>query len=191
MKRIGILGGTFNPIHIGHLAMADIARDRCQLDQVIFVPCFQPPHKSMPHLVGARDRYNMVRLAIQDRPDFAVTDVEIKRKGKSYSIDTVTYLRALYPRGTRLFFIIGEDNLVNLDKWKKIDEMIRIVTFIVINRPGQTQRGPEIKHLAVQMPGIDISASYLRRCIRNGQSVRYLIPERVRKFIITRKLYQA
>lgn len=191
MKRIGILGGTFNPIHIGHLAMAEVARDRCRLDKVIFVPCFQPPHKNIPHLVPARDRYRMVQLGIQDHPDFDVSDIEIKRPGKSYSIDTVRQLRASYPKEVRFFFIIGEDNFATLKTWKDIDEILRIVTFIVINRPGQKERGPALKHLSVQMPGIDISASFLRHCFREGQSVKYLIPERVRKYIIRKCLYQA
>lgn len=190
MKRIGILGGTFNPVHIGHLAMAEVARDRCRLDRVIFVPCFRPPHKRIARLTRPADRYHMVKLAIQGHPAFELSDVEIKRQGKSYSIDTVRYFRRTLPARARLFYIIGEDNFQNLETWKDIDAILAQVTFIVINRPGACARGPKIKHLPVQMPGIDISGSYLRRCIHGGRSVRYFVPHKVRRYISRKKLYR-
>ncbi len=190
MKKIGILGGTFNPIHIGHLAMAEVARDRCGLDRVVFVPCFQPPHKRITRLTKPADRFQMVKLAVQGHPSFDVSDAEIKRRGKSYSIDTVRHFRRVLPKSARLFYIIGADNFQYLDSWKDIEAILEQVTFLVINRPGMKARGPKIKHLRVRMPGLDISGSYLRRCLQSGHSVRYLVPEKVRQFIIRKKLYK-
>ena len=135
-ERIGILGGTFDPVHIGHMAIAQKALEKCRLDKVIFVPSALPPHKKMPRLASAWDRYRMVALAAQGNPRFEVSDYEVQKGGKSYSIDTVCHFRAQYPAETKLFFIIGEDNVDTLETWKEIDRIIEIVTFIVVNRPG-------------------------------------------------------
>lgn len=190
MKRIGILGGTFNPIHIGHLAMAEVARDRCGLDQVVFVPCFLPPHKNIRNLVKAADRYNMVRLGLKDNPFFKASDFEINKGGKSYTIDTVRHFQSVVPAQAKLFFIVGGDNLEELPTWRDIKEILKIVTFVVINRPGHKPTGPYVKHLPVRMPGIDVSASYIRHCIQQGHSIRYFVPEPVAQYIEKRRLYK-
>lgn len=199
MKRIGILGGTFNPVHIGHLAIAQTALEKCRLDKVIFVPSFRPPHKNITNLAPARARFQMTALAVKNNPLFEVSDFEIKRKKRSYTVETLKHFCTLYPKGTKLFFIIGGDSFPDLGSWKSIDDIGKMTTFVVVNRPGYTQRpkGPRpkvktgrIKHCSVVMPGIDISSSDLRKCIRQGKSARYFMPENVLKYIQQRKLYK-
>ena len=190
MKKIGVFGGTFNPIHIGHLAIARSAQEKFNLEKVIFVPCHYPPHKRVSRLVSAQDRFNMVRLGIKDNPCFDISDFEIKKEGKSYSIDTVKYFRGKFSDKTKLFFIIGEDTFSDISSWKAIDEILKIVSFIVVNRPGYAACMPKVKHHSIISPGIDISGSYLRRHIREGKNVKYLVPEDVLKYINHHKLYK-
>ncbi|MDZ4242549.1 MAG: nicotinate-nucleotide adenylyltransferase, partial [Candidatus Omnitrophota bacterium] len=130
--RIGLLGGTFNPVHIGHMVIAQTALDKAGLDRVIFVPCHEPPHKKIPHLASARDRLAMIRLAVAENPRFDVSDVEVRRAGRSYTIDTVRHFRDLYKGKAKLHFIIGGDSFAALSAWHCIDEIARIVTFIVV-----------------------------------------------------------
>jgi len=111
VKRIGILGGTFNPVHIGHLAIAQMASDKLRLDKVIFVPCNLPPHKSVKNMPSAHHRYNMVKLAIAGNDQFEISNFEIKKNGKSYSIDTLKYFRRLFGKSAKLFFIVGGDTV--------------------------------------------------------------------------------
>lgn len=190
MQRIGILGGTFNPVHIGHLAIAQAAQEKCDLDQVIFVPCSLPPHKKGTGLVSATDRYAMVRIAIQNNPVFAISDFEIKRGGKSYSVDTVRYFRQQFPSGTKFFFILGEDWAGDLETWQEIDALVKMVTFVIINRPGHTPEKSRIKYRSVATAGIDVSASGIRRLIQEGQSGRYFVPDGVRAYITKHHLYK-
>lgn len=191
MKRIGILGGTFNPIHIGHLAMAEAAREQLRLDRVIFVPAYLPPHKSGKNVISAKDRCRMVELAVAGAPCFEVSDIEIKRKGKSYSIDTIKEVRRRFPAGTKVFFIIGEDNLAGLPKWKSIKELLGLVNFVVINRAGNVHPkayGMNVRF--VPMPRLDISASDIRKKIAAGWSVKYFIPDQVLAYMKRKRLYQ-
>jgi len=190
MQRIGIFGGTFNPVHVGHLAIAQAAQEKCKLDKVIFVPCAVPPHKRSTDLVAAHERYEMVRLAIKDNLNFAVSDYEILKGGKSYSIDTVRYLRAKLPKGTKFFFILGEDWAGDLKTWREIDKLVKLVTFVVINRPGHKPKKSKIRFSAVASAGIDVSASGIRKLIQDGQSGRYFLPEVVREYIEEKKLYK-
>ncbi len=189
-ERIGILGGTFDPVHIGHMAIAQKALEKCRLDKVIFVPSALPPHKKMPRLASAWDRYRMVALAVQGNPRFEVSDYEVQKGGKSYSIDTVCHFRARYPAETKLFFIIGEDNVDTLETWKEIDRIIEIVTFIVVNRPGFRHHQKKIKFQSVMLPGMDISSSYLRRAIAQGKTIKYLVPDKVLEYIEQNQLYK-
>ena len=191
MKRIGFFGGTFNPIHMGHLAIAQMAQERFKLDKVIFIPSHQPPHKNITpkELASAKDRYRMVKRAIAGNEFFEVSDVETKRAGKSYTVDTLRHFRKIYPSKTRFFFIIGGDSLGTLATWKNIDEILKLATFIVVNRPGYSDI-ENIKHLSVTKPGIDISSSYLRERINSGKSVRYLVPEAIYRYIIKHGLYK-
>ena len=193
MKRIAIFGGTFNPVQIGHLIGAQIVCERLQLDQVIFMPCFLPPHKTQDNLAAGAERLKMLRLAVAGNKKFVVSDFEIKRAGKSYSIDTARFLRRKFPSKTQIFFIIGEDNYAHLSAWKNIDELRGLVNFVVLNRSVGTKfvkRVSKSKNTVfVQMPQIDISSSLIRHNLRQRKSVRYLLSEKVLTFINKRKLY--
>ncbi len=191
MKRIGILGGTFNPIHVGHLMMAQVSWEQVRLDKVIFVPSFIPPHKKILNLASAPHRIKMVRAGISDNACFEVSDFEIQKQGKSYTVDTVKYFRDISPKGAKLFFIIGGDSFPTLNRWKDIDVILKTVSFIVVNRPGYRTDSRRIKHLSVVMPGIDISSSFLRQRIKQGKSIKYLTVDPVVDYIDQHKLYTA
>lgn len=190
MTRIGVLGGTFNPIHIGHLAIAQMAKEKIRLDKVIFVPSNWPPHKRAKGIASAEDRYKMVQLAITGNPYFSISDFEIKKKGKSYTIDTLRYFRGKFSKDTKLFFIIGGDLLPQLNEWRYIDEILKIASFIVVNRPGQIRKIKGVRYHAVSMPGIDISSSYLRQRHIKGSSIKYFVPDQVIDYIKRHKLYK-
>ena len=192
MRRIGFLGGTFNPVHIGHLAIAQMAQETMRLEKIIFVPSNWPPHKKGYHIAPARDRYHMVRLAIRGNPNLKISDFEIKKEGKSYTIDTLWHFRRIFPKDTKLFFIIGGDTLPQLKNWKYIDDILKIATFIVVNRPGQFKKskGIKIKYYSVSMPGIDISSSYVRRRIAEGKTTKYFVQDNVLAYIKKHRLYK-
>lgn len=191
MKRIGIFGGTFNPIHYGHLIAAQTVGVELSLDETIFVPCAHPPHKTERELAPAKDRLAMIRLAIRRNPFFDVSDFEIKKGGKSYSIDTVRYFRTLYPKGTKFFFIVGADAAECLPSWKNVDELVKMVTFVAVNRPGYKPNARHaIKHKSMEIPGMEISSSFIRHSLHKGRSIRYLTHERVVEYIYKHHLYQ-
>jgi nicotinate-nucleotide adenylyltransferase len=136
--RLGLLGGSFNPVHYGHLGIARHARETLQLDQVVFIPTGDPPHKRNQTLAPARDRYEMVRLAIAGAaPYFSVSDTEVLRKGKSYSIDTVLEFRRQYGTSTELHFLIGLDAFLDLATWKDPQALLKVCRFVVLSRPGK------------------------------------------------------
>ncbi len=189
MKRIGILGGTFNPVHIGHLAIAQTVLDEFKLDKVIFVPSNLPPHKRKKNVISARERYQMLCLAVKGNPCFDISDFEIKRKGKSYSIHTVNYFLEQFSKKTKFFFIIGSDMLAGLTSWKKFEELNRKVNFVAVNRKGFEKVKSKTKVKKIDTLDLGISSSYIRRCLRNGKTVKYLLPESVSNYIDKRKLY--
>ena len=186
--KIGILGGTFNPIHMGHLILAEEIRQLYLLDKVFFVPTNIPPHKDNGDIVEAFHRLRMVKLAVEDNPNFAVSDMEIKRGGRSYTIDTVKTFKNLYPND-EIYFIIGSDLFKYLDEWKDLPEIIDMVKFIVVRRPGSFDSLPS--HLeTVDIHTVDISGFEIRQCIKKGRSYRYFVPERVMSYIEKNKLYR-
>jgi len=189
IKRIGVLGGTFNPVHVGHLAIAQMALERMHLSKVIFVPAYIQPHKNRKIGAGAKHRFRMVELAIEGNPLFEISDFEIARKGKSYTIDTMQHFREVYAEDARLFFVIGEDTLSQLPRWRYLDDILKIADFIVVNRPGHTKKSTDIKHNSVIMPGIDISSSYIRLRITEKRTVRYFVPDKVIDYIKQNQLY--
>jgi len=138
VNRLGLLGGSFNPIHKGHLAIASQVRDKLQLDRVLFIPTGDPPHKRNGSLAPAIDRFEMVRLAIADSPVFEISDIEVQRTGKSYSIDTVRELQKRYDPSTELYFIIGLDAFLDLPNWKTPQELLSACRFVVVPRPGHS-----------------------------------------------------
>jgi nicotinate-nucleotide adenylyltransferase len=189
MKKIGIFGGTFNPIHTGHLLIAQEVLRSLGLNVIIFVPVYIPPHKKDSDLVSAHDRYNMVKIAISNNPNFKVSASEIKRKGLSYSIDTLREFKRKFGRGTNLYFIIGSDMARELKAWKQIDAINKLVKFVIVNRPGyRMKRLPRYAQL-IDSPYINISSRRIRRLIKRGDSVRYLVPHKVLEYILKNKIY--
>jgi nicotinate-nucleotide adenylyltransferase len=187
--KIGILGGTFNPIHIGHLILAEETREKLNLDKIIFVPAFLPPHKDNSDIVSAKERLIMVKLAIKGNRYFSVSDIEIKRPGRSYTIDTLKEFKKRYGKD-ELYFIIGSDLLKYLDEWKDLDEINRLVKLVAVTRPGYPlEKIPSyIKTMAIR--AVDISAFQIRQCIKDGKSFRYLVPDLIYGYIIKNKLYK-
>jgi len=187
--KIGILGGTFNPIHIGHLILAEEAREKLGLERVIFVPTYLPPHKDNTDIAPAKARLQMIRLAIKGNKYFAVSDLEIKRDGRSYTIDTIKEFNAMYPKD-ELYFIIGSDLLKYLDDWKDLNDIIKMVKFIAATRPGYPLNNlpSYIQTLAIR--AVDVSAFEVRSCVRENKSFRYLVPERVLDYINIKGLYR-
>jgi nicotinate-nucleotide adenylyltransferase len=143
-RRVGLFGGTFNPIHQGHLQVARDVLERAPLDRIYFVPSAQPPHKNIGNLAPADDRLAMVRLALGDHPRLRVCDVELKRSGPSYSIDTVRACKAELPPGGRLYFVVGVDAFLEIDTWNACDRLFEETAFIVMSRPGNGQWSPEM-----------------------------------------------
>jgi nicotinate-nucleotide adenylyltransferase len=189
MNRIGILGGTFNPIHIGHLAIAQTVLEKLKLDCVLFIPSNLPPHKASTDVISATKRLAMVRLAIRHYQKFKVSNFEVSRPGKSYSIDTVRHLSKHFTNKTKFFFIIGQDSLPTLHSWKEIDNLRKLVTFVVVNREGIKVKKGKMRVQSLTMPGLDVSSSFIRERILKKQTVRYLLPEAVEMYIQKHKLY--
>ncbi len=195
--RIAIFGGSFNPIHVGHLMVAEEAADRLELDRVIFVPTGEPPHKSTSGLAPAAARLEMVRRAIEGNPRFAVSDVELRRRGKSFTVDTLRHFREALPRGARLFLVMGEDAAHDLPGWRDPRGILKLARPVVASRAG-TAAGA-LRRLGRLMPRggrpaevpvrVGVSATEIRARVASGRSVRYLVPEGARQVISRRGLY--
>ncbi|OGW77694.1 MAG: nicotinate (nicotinamide) nucleotide adenylyltransferase [Omnitrophica bacterium RIFCSPLOWO2_02_FULL_45_16] len=188
--RIGILGGTFNPIHIGHLILAEEARFKLRLDKLILVPAFMPPHKNTSDVIDAKDRLEMVRLAIEDNPAFEISTYEVDSKKKSYSIDTLKEFRKIYGDDAQLCFITGSDSLKDLFSWKNINDIFKISKFIVANRPGYPLKDIPKEADTVVITPIEVSSEDIRKRLKEGRSIRYLVSEKVRKYILEHNLYR-
>ena len=189
MMRIGILGGTSNPIHIGHLILAEDALSKLKLDRVIFVPTYIPPHKAVEGSVKPQDRLKMAELATADNPGFEVSDFEINSKKTSYSIETLMEFRKKYGEDAELFFITGSDLLKDLFSWKNVNDIFKMSKFIVANRPGYPVKEVPKEVETVVITPIEVSSEDIRRRLKALRSIRYLVPEKVRAYIIERKLY--
>jgi nicotinate-nucleotide adenylyltransferase len=188
--RIGILGGTFNPIHIGHLILAEEAFCKLNLDKVVFVPTYLPPHKNVEGNIKPQDRLKMVELAIADNGAFAVSDFEIGSKKTSYSVDTLREFRKAHGEDAQLYFITGSDLLKDLFSWKNVNDIFKMSKFIVANRPGYpVTEVPKDVETVVITP-IEVSSEDIRRRLKAGRSIRYLVPEKVRGYIIEHDLYK-
>jgi len=186
--RIGVFGGTFNPIHYGHLVLAEQAYEKLNLDRVLFIPSFKPPHKSSQNIAEARHRFEMVKIAIKANRRFQLSDIEIKRQGRSYLVDTLRQLSSIYPNA-QLFFISGSDTAGQMAKWKSIEEVLSLARFILAKRPGYQLKKYSNKISVISITELDISSSMIRRRIRMGKSVNYLMPPAVIKYIQRNKLY--
>ena len=192
-KRIGIFGGTFDPIHLGHLIVARQAAEKLGLDQVVFIPAGQPPHKGGEKLSPARDRYQMVRLAVRGDGLFRVSDIEIRSKNASYTVNTLKALKSKY-KTAGLFLLLGMDQAVLLSTWKEPKELFDLATVCVLSRPGFFRNEVEprwrkmLRFLPVSL--IDISATVIRDRVRRSQPIRNLVPESVSRYIKNKKIYQ-
>ncbi len=187
--KLGILGGTFNPIHMGHLILADEVCEKLELDRIVFVPTNLPPHKGDEDVISAKQRKEMLSLAINDNPQLWVSDTEIKRGGLSYTIDTIKEFNRIYPEH-ELFFIIGSDLFKYLNEWKDLKEIISLVKFVVATRPGYPLKDIPDYITTIDIRAVDISAFEVRQCIKDGRSFRYLVPEAVREYILKEGLYK-
>ena len=187
--KIGILGGTFNPIHLGHLILAEEIRQKIGLNKVIFVPTNLPPHKEDGEIIPARHRLKMLRLAIRGNSYFSVSDIEIKRGNHSYTIDTIKEFNKIYHQH-ELYFIIGSDLIKYLNEWKDLKEIIVLVKFIVVTRPGYPLENLPAYMTTIDIRAVDISAFEIRQCIKQNTSFRYLVPDVVGDYILKKGLYK-
>ncbi|WP_210466579.1 MULTISPECIES: nicotinate (nicotinamide) nucleotide adenylyltransferase [Rufibacter] len=190
--RVGLLFGSFNPIHIGHLILANYMAANTTLDTVWLVVSPQNPFKPSSSLLHEFDRLHMVRLAIADNADLGVTDIEFRMPKPSYTIDTLTYLREKYPK-YQFVLIMGEDNLATLPKWKNYEQILDLYEVLVYPRPGSAKIPEALQNHAkitvVPAPLLDISATFIRKCLKEGKSTRYLLQEEVQEYIQAKKLY--
>lgn len=189
-QKIGLFFGSFNPIHTGHLIIANIMAMNTDLDKVWFVVSPQNPFKPSKALLHEFDRYDMVKAAIADNYKFEVSDVELRMPKPSYTIDTLAVLSEKHP-GKRFVVILGQDNLENFEKWKNYQQILDFHGLYVYPRPAATD-SPLLRHSQVRLvpaPLLDISATYIRDCIKEGKSVKYLVPEPVEVMIQKRNFY--
>jgi len=189
--KLGVFGGAFNPPHVGHLIVAESAREKLQLDKIIFVPTGNPPHKSNTELLNGKLRLQMVELAIAGNKFFDVSEVEFLRNDFSYTVDTLKIFQQMFP-DAELHLLIGADNFLELNTWKSIKEIISLAKVIVMNRGGIELKTNEYSSIVkfVNVPNIEISSSDIRKKIQLGKSIRYLVPKKVEEFIVKNKLYQ-
>ncbi len=189
--KIGIFGGTFNPIHVGHLELAQECWHKLTLDKVVFVPAHIPPHKDVEGDCPSSDRLNMVRLALEGDSRFEISTYEIDKKEVSYSIDTIKHFKEKYGTGTELYFLIGSDWIKELSTWKDIDKILEEVTFVAVNRPGfegKTEYKNKVKEIFI--PGIDVSSSDIRKRVKEKKPIDFLVPAKVVAYIRNKGLYR-
>lgn len=196
---IGVLGGTFDPIHNGHIAVAEEVRTRLNLTEILFVPAGQPWLKEARPILAAEHRIQMVRLAIAEEPYFKLATIEIDRAGPSYTVDTITELQAQPGSGDELFFILGWDNLAQLPQWREPSRLIKMCRLVAVPRPGYSL--PNLDSLEAVIPGlsrrliildkpeIDIDATEIRNRVAQGLPISHLVPEPVDDYIRQHKLY--
>ena len=202
-QKIGLYGGSFNPIHNGHLIVARAVAERLDLERLIFLPSANPPHKETETLAASAHRAEMVRLAIEPEPAFEFSDFDLTRKGPSYTIDTVAHFRNESGAGVELCWIIGADSLVELPSWHRAGELVDQCRIVTAVRPGWTQiewdklltplSDKQLTRLqagVVETPMIEISSSDIRQRVTRGRSIRYLVPNCVRAYVETHRLYR-
>ena len=191
-RKIGVMGGTFDPIHNGHLVAASEVAHRFGLDEVIFVPTGQPWQKSDRTVSRSEDRYLMTVVATASNPMFSVSRVDIERPGPTYTADTLTDLRTEHP-DAELYFITGADALAQILTWQRLDELFRLAHFVGVTRPGYTlddDHVPDGSVSLVEVPAMAISSTDCRRRVEGGRPVWYLVPDGVVQYISKRRLYR-
>ena len=201
--RIGVFGGSFDPIHFGHLILAENCREQAQLDQVLFIPCAMSPHKCDGAYGTDRQRVEILDLAIGGHRDFIRNDMEIKRGGVSYTIDTLRELESAQP-DNEWFFLMGADSLESFSSWREPDEILKLAKPIIVGRPGSDPVDlgvlenlssaayvESIRELSVESPLIDISSTDIRQRVADNKSIRFLVPRSIEQYIVTQKMYVA
>jgi nicotinate-nucleotide adenylyltransferase len=190
-ERLGVFGGTFDPIHLGHLRAAEVAREAARLDRVLFLPSGQPPHRDST-LASGLDRYAMVSLATAGHGAFAASDLELRRDGPSYTLDTLLALRERWPQAEP-FLILGSDAFAEIGTWREPRRVAELCTLVVIDRPGAegVPQDPLPGARVLRVPGVTlpVSSSAVRRMRQEGRSVRYLVPAAVADYMEKRELY--
>lgn len=190
--RIGLFGGTFDPIHIGHLIIAETVRDVLKMDKIIFIPAVNPPHKQGKLITSSVHRIAMIRLAIANHADFQLSEIEVVREGISYTFDTIKIFQELYPAG-EMVFLMGADSLRELHTWHKPEQLVKMIKTVVFPRPSVDldQVDPFFfDHIDfINAPLIGISSSEIRQNVRSERSIRYLVPDSVAEYIQENRLY--
>ncbi|MEK9139187.1 MAG: nicotinate-nucleotide adenylyltransferase [Bacteroidota bacterium] len=190
---IGVLGGTFNPPHLGHLIVAERVREELGLAKILFIPSAVSPHKQHLDLVDPSCRMEMVQLALLGQQFFEASDLEVSRGGVSYTVDTLEHLKSMY-QGVRLHLLIGMDNLGEFNTWRLPEKIGELAQVVVMTRPGfqdhPVSDGSRMKFMLCQVPEIGISSRDIRERVKQGKSIRYLVPKPVESYIHYRKLYR-
>jgi len=200
-KRIGISGGTFDPIHFGHLIIAEEVRELLKLDIILFIPVGNPPHKEGLNVADAFHRFNMVKEAVKSNPFFKVSRIEVDRLGYTYTVDTLTKLKEMHGENVKLLFITGADVVRELLTWKEYERVFTMCEFAAVLRPGYEKAAivSEVQALRdkygavihiIDGPLIEISSTQIRDNVKNGRSVKYLVPDKVEKYIYENGLYK-
>ncbi|HWT26804.1 MAG TPA: nicotinate-nucleotide adenylyltransferase [Mobilitalea sp.] len=199
MKKVGIMGGTFNPIHFGHLFLAEDAYEQIGLDEILFMPSKNPPHKQKAELVADEHRVNMVKLAIKDNPHFTFSDMELMREGITYTADTMTILKKENPEN-EYYFIEGADSLFMMQDWMNPQTIFNLCTIVSSNRDNVEEekltrqleflkKNFNARIMLLDMPTIQIASANIRNRIASGKSVRYYVPDEVLEYIKENRLY--
>lgn len=213
---IGLIGGTFNPVHLGHLRAGEETKEILNLDEICFVPALTPPHKKSKDIANASDRLNMLKIAIEGNPGFKVLDMELKRKAPSYTIDTLKKLKLNNP-DNKFYFILGTELFTRIDTWKSYKSLFKYANFVILNRPGYYEI--DLNHLFplalknefrysykeksidvfehknsnklifINIDGIKLSSTKIRNLIHENKSIKYLVPEKIEKYILDNRLY--
>jgi len=186
--KIGILGGTFDPIHNGHLELAKAAVTSLGLDKLLLMPCYSPPHKTRKDIASAQDRLEMVKLAIKGSSDYEASDFEIKHRAVTFSIDTLKCFKKDHPKDD-IFFVIGSDSYRDLTNWKNYSELPKLAKIAVAQRPTHEARSLDKAVLAIDMSSSEISSSEIRHRIRRGEDISGLVPKDVGEYVKKRNLY--
>ena len=199
-KSFAILGGTFDPIHLGHIKTAKSILALTSVEKILFIPLGNPPHKDENNVSSAYHRLNMLNLAVEGEKDFLISTMEIERNGKTYTIDTIKELKKLLGNAIKFFFIIGTDELLLINTWKNYEELLKICSFIAVKRPGYKDKlledavacltkNYDANIRIVEIPPVDVSSSEIRKNIKNGISIKGLIDEKVLNYIKENNLY--
>ncbi|MDY6792384.1 MAG: nicotinate-nucleotide adenylyltransferase [Thermodesulfobacteriota bacterium] len=220
--RIGLFGGTYNPIHLGHLRAAVEVKQGFSLNEIYFIPCAIPPHKQSEHVAGPKERYEMTRMATLNTPGFVASDVELKRSGPSYTIDTIIHFKSALAKDSELYFILGLDAFLEIDTWKSYMNLFPLIPFIILTRPYSGHTDPDLRQQQVEdfihskistgykfnasqsgffhkelkpvflfdVTPLEISSSAIRSHIKEGRSIRFLVPDQTIDFIKTNGLYR-